>query len=650
MSEDNTIWKNTLIAIGAAALLIVGLGIIIYVGIARDRIAPTPTPPPTATAMPAPTDTLLTEPTEEQPPIVSVSGIVREYSPGALIIIIAPDEGDVEQIIVPENLTVTWSSGNRASPREIAPGHRVQAQGQMDVLGRLIAERIVIDEASWAPTATFAARPTARPISPTPTSVPPSPTPPEGWLGEYFDNADLEGVPLLARADQLIDFQWQRESPAPQVPADGFSIRWRGRWSFDEGGYRFYTFTDDGVRLWVDGILIIDEWHDQPATLASAELYVPAGEHDVQVEYYDSTADAQIRVWWDYLGAYPDWRGEYFSNPGLSGEPLAVRNDLELRFNWGAGAPAPGLPPDDFSARWVRQVKFEENPYRFLARGDDGIRVWVDGLIVIDEWHASTADTYVGHTWLDGGTHEIRVEFYENAGDANIQVWWEPITHFELWQAEYYANPDLIGRPVFVRDDSAIDFNWGENSPGHGIPVDNFSIRWMRIITFAGGDYRFWAEADDGVRLYVDGQILIDEWTDSPLQRIENTAALVTGEHLVEVEYYERGGQAIVRAGWREILTPTPTITPTATATPKPPTATPVPTTSLPPTATQTLEPTATSTPLPPSPEPTATATDAPPTTTPTVAPQATEEPTPCETCSVPRPETPTATPENGGQ
>jgi len=654
MPEERVVWKNVLIVMAAAALILIGLGIIIYVSIARDRIAPTPTaiPLPSPTEI-QPTATALPTATLEPQGSVQVAGTVVEYSAGALIIIIAPDVGDIEQIIVPENVVVVNGGGRRASPAEIVPGQHIVADGELDALGRLVAAQILLDgeppeatpvpEITRQPTATEPAVPTL-----TPTAV-------QGWLGEYFDNPDLKGQPVLARADQTLDFDWGAGSPAPQVPADGFSVRWHGSWAFDEGGYRLYAYTDDGVRVWMDGDLLIDQWHNQPATLHASELYIPAGEHEMLVEYFERETDAQVRVWWDYLGAYPDWRGEYFDNANLQGDPALVRNDAQLSFNWGGGSPGEGLPPDRFSARWLRQAQFSEDAYRFMARGDDGIRVWVDGLLIIDHWDASTADTYVGHIWLDEGPHEVRVEYYEDAGDATIDVWWETIDSFSHWQAEYYGNPDLKGRPAFVRDDALIDFNWGESSPGSGVPIDNFSVRWIQNVTFTGATYRFKAEVDDGVRVYVDGQLLIDEWNDAPLGQYQADIALTSGDHLVEVAYYERGGQAIARVNWAEAPTPTPTmtLTPTETPTQVPPTAEPTGT-PVPPTATSappTAEPeaTATETPVPteapPTAETTATLTPEPPTATPTeVAPTPTNTtvpeayPTPCETCQAERP------------
>ncbi|MBM3189950.1 MAG: hypothetical protein FJZ90_14655, partial [Chloroflexi bacterium] len=437
---------------------------------------------------------------------------------------------------------------------------------EMDPLGRLVARRIILTpvEATATPTIPPLPSPTASATG-VPIAV-------GEWRGEYYDNVELSGEPPLVRGDSVLDFRWGEGPPAPGLPADGFSARWRGRWAFDEGGYRFYAYADNGIRVWADDRLVIDTWRDQEPTLTTADVYLEAGQRDLRVDYYHRRDEAIVRVWWDYRGLYPDWKGEYFSNPDLVGEPTVIRNDSELRFDWGPRSPAAGIPADRFSVRWTRTVQFEEGAYRFFARADDGVRVWVDQALVVDEWHESTPRTYVEHLWVDAGPRTVRVEFYENGGNAFVQVWWERIERFDHWMGAYYANPDAAGRPVFLRDDERLDFDWGEGSPGQGIPVDNFSARWTRTLAFEGGPYRFSASADDGVRLYVDGKLLIDQWREPAAGRHTADVTLSQGMHTIVVEYYDRAGNARLQIGWEALPTPTPTST--GAGTPESPTAT----------------------------------------------------------------------------
>lgn len=192
------------------------------------------------------------------------------------------------------------------------------------------------------------------------------------------------------------------------------------------------------------------------------------------------------------------------------------------------------------------------------------------------------------------------------------------------WRGEYFANPVLAGNPVYIRNDVAIDFNWGGGSPDPRIPDDQFSVRWTRQQSFSEGFYRFSISSDDGVRFWIDGQLFLDEWHDSVLTPYSFDLYLPQGQRSLQLEYYENVGGAMIRLTWAQIEpptvtpspTPTPTDTPTATAGP---TETPSPTPTPTDTASATPEPTGT-----PTPTPTLTDTPSPtPTDTPTTMPSA---------------------------
>lgn len=122
-----------------------------------------------------------------------------------------------------------------------------------------------------------------------------------------------------------------------------------------------------------------------------------------------------------------DWRGEYWPNSTLSGSPALVRNAPAINFNWGVGAPASGLPVDNFSARWSRQIDVEPGLYRFLARADDGVRIYVDGRLVLDEWHPNDgSNLYAVDVELDQSQWVV-VEYFEATLGALIEVWLQPI-------------------------------------------------------------------------------------------------------------------------------------------------------------------------------------------------------------------------------
>jgi hypothetical protein len=248
-----------------------------------------------------------------------------------------------------------------------------------------------------------------------------------------------------------------------------------------------------------------------------------------------------------------DWRGEYFGNRDLGGDPTLVRNDVTVDFGWGQGSPAPGLSPDDFSARWTRSLSFDGASYRFYVEVDDGARLWVDDELIIDAWTDGGARILTADRTLAGGTHRVRMEYYERAGDAVARLWWNVIESYPDWKAQYWSNPDLRGDPTLVRNDPKVDFGWGPGAPAPALPTDDFSARWTRTAPFDEGIYRFYAFVDDGVRLWVDDDLILDAWYDSTPHQVSADYALGKGDHRMRVEYYEHTGGAEVRVWWERI-------------------------------------------------------------------------------------------------
>jgi hypothetical protein len=86
---------------------------------------------------------------------------------------------------------------------------------------------------------------------------------------------------------------------------------------------------------------------------------------------------------------------------------------------------------------------------------------------VHNEWHDARSDTYSADVTLATGNHLVKIEFYEAAGIAQIQVWWQGITSYPEWHGEYWANDALTGSSVLVRNDTAVDFG----ALAHPLPI-----------------------------------------------------------------------------------------------------------------------------------------------------------------------------------
>jgi len=120
------------------------------------------------------------------------------------------------------------------------------------------------------------------------------------------------------------------------------------------------------------------------------------------------------------------------------------------------------------------------------------------------------------------------------------------------WTGFYYQNQNLQGQPNFTRQDPVISFDWGDGPPVSepGWWGDNFSVRWERTDTFQNGLYVFAAASDDGVRMYVDGQLIIDEWFGRQGSWVVKELQMTGGDHRIVVEYYEETGRAAIQAGY----------------------------------------------------------------------------------------------------
>jgi hypothetical protein len=246
----------------------------------------------------------------------------------------------------------------------------------------------------------------------------------------------------------------------------------------------------------------------------------------------------------------PVWQVSYWNNMALTGDPIVQGADASLDWDWGSGSPHASVNADHFSARWTRYLDLAAGTWRFTATSDDGMRVYVDNRLIIDQWSDHPARTLVADVDLSAGHYLVLVEYYENTGLAVAKVSWAPAsTTPRNWLGEYWTNPRLEGSPAVVRDDASVDFDWGTGSPAAGLPGDGFSARWTRTVRFDAGTYRFTAGADDGVRLWVNQHLLIDQWRDQAFKPYSGTI-FVSGDVPIRIEYYENGGVAAARLTW----------------------------------------------------------------------------------------------------
>jgi len=119
-------------------------------------------------------------------------------------------------------------------------------------------------------------------------------------------------------------------------------------------------------------------------------------------------------------------------------------------------------------------------------------------------------------------------------------------------KGEYFDNPDLSGEPKLIRIDKEINFYWRVRSPAPLIPSENFSIRWTgKLIAPKTRVYQICITADDGVRFWLDGKLLIDSWREGWITRNRVAVKLEAGrEYDVKIEYFKRRGLGTIILEW----------------------------------------------------------------------------------------------------
>jgi len=253
-------------------------------------------------------------------------------------------------------------------------------------------------------------------------SVTPDPNAVGVWYGRYYPNVDLAEPAALVRSDVNLNFDWRTGSPGPGIPVDNFSASWTRNEDFaTTDNYEFSVTMDDGARVYFDGVLVLDEWFNGGLRTKTFNRSVTQGRHLIRVDYYEATGNARIAMTWKVK--YSAWVGRYYNSVDRSGPVIVKRDDPNLDFTWGFGSPDGAVTADNFSADWQRTVNFAPGTYVFTATVDDGVRLLIDNVIVMDRLDAG-AKVVVETRGLTGGNHSLQVQYSEYTGNAYIKLEW----------------------------------------------------------------------------------------------------------------------------------------------------------------------------------------------------------------------------------
>ncbi len=159
-------------------------------------------------------------------------------------------------------------------------------------------------------------------------------------------------------------------------------------------------------------------------------------------------------------------KGEYFTNMTLSGAPVLTRTE-NVNFNWGGAAPDAALGADNFSVRWTGSITpLVSADYIFATNTDDGVRLWVAGELIINNWtdHGATRNSSTPVTLEAGKWYGIKLEFYENGGDAVMELYWAGVGEPDQIIPAEVLSPNYIETiPVQARRPNPADGTIGVN-------------------------------------------------------------------------------------------------------------------------------------------------------------------------------------------
>ncbi len=287
-----------------------------------------------------------------------------------------------------------------------------------------------------------------------------------GLSAQYFDNMDFTS-PKLTRTDATVGFNWGTGSPSPQIASDTFSVRWTGTVTpaFTQA-YTFYTTSDDGIRVWVGGALVIDNFTDHAATENSGTTAVlNAGQaYPIQIDYYEKYGEAVATLSWSSASQAKQIVPSSRLSPAV-GPVFPIRINFQL-----AGAPTPsGYVPDTgltFRAQSGLSFGWNTNHADVTRDRDLNANQLLDTLSHI----------HAGGTWelaLPSGTYDVLASI----GDAGFAS-----THTLIVEGVTYWNARALSTNQFLSDTKTLTVNDGRLTVTQGAAIDKSTrINYIQV-------------------------------------------------------------------------------------------------------------------------------------------------------------------------
>ncbi|MCB0275229.1 MAG: DUF5110 domain-containing protein [Calditrichaeota bacterium] len=292
----------------------------------------------------------------------------------------------------------------------------------------------------------------------------------------------------------LVRYPWAFGEEAEAIASAYIRLRYRLLPTIYAAARQAY---EDGTPLMRRGDL---EWPDKPD--ANGDLQFFLGE-DLLVAPVVLGKTRDVPFSGDLLKSEKGGRGltgHYFNSQDLSGGPVLTREDTVVNFNWGNGGPGAPLGKDHFSVRWTGQIGpfGEDGVLDLKVVADDGVRLWIGDKLLVDAWIDQGATDYPVRLAVQAGqSYPIRIEYYENGGEARLQlmqtieiepthqVWIPPGSWQDVWSGERLQgpktleiHPNLWQTPLYVRESGIIlsvpQMQYTAEKPWETVMVDAF--------------------------------------------------------------------------------------------------------------------------------------------------------------------------------
>lgn len=334
------------------------------------------------------------------------------------------------------------------------------------------------------------------------------------------------------------------------------------------------TFVMD-TRTGKDTTQSYDEAGPFAVSLASGNAYTSASSHSM------NALGGSIGIGMEYNSPFITKEGlsvKYWNNTNFSGNPVYTRIEPNIDSDWYSSSPVKGIVnADNFSARWEGYyIAKHTGNHKFGTDGDDNVWVYGNNTLLYNknccgsQW---SSDVYLN----EGQIYQIKIDFVELNSNAKIQFKVQlpdttqivvPSTYLRTAPENAGLNRGLTGRYYFdsgnhdfttnqarflMRNEPDINFTWDSGGAAFGSPADNFLVRYEGYVRVPiDGDYKFITYSDDGVRVSLNGQQIINNWTPhgvtkdiSPVQNLTTT-----GIYKIAIEYFEVTGHAAIQLMW----------------------------------------------------------------------------------------------------